>query len=70
MVGSRHSKNEMDDADGFMAVYQREREAVMVVQAYWCRRVVDASHLGFLASLMLIVATCSGPGVRLHPDVE
>lgn len=67
MLGSRHSKNEMDDADVFMAVYEREREAVIVFLA---RRTLDASLAAEMTAETFALALNSWPQLRGRSEAE
>ncbi len=66
-MGSRHSKNEMDDADAFIAVYEREREAVVVFVA---RRTLDASLAAEMTAETFALALSSWARLRGRSEAE
>ncbi len=58
---SRHSPLEMDDADAFMAMYEREREAVIVFVA---RRTLDVAVAADLTADTVALALRSWARLR------
>jgi RNA polymerase sigma-70 factor (ECF subfamily) len=57
----------MDDADGFMALYKREREAVMVFVA---RRTLDAALAAEMTAETFALALSSWPRLRGRSEAE
>lgn len=64
---SRHSQLEMDDADAFIAVYEREREAVIVFVA---RRTLDVAVAADLTAETFALALRSWARLRGRSEAE